>query len=67
MLRHAARRGLLLFADDDRQANRLRYELDEDMRCLIDDYQAAWLARNRRGGLADSVGRLEKARAEYLG
>jgi hypothetical protein len=34
---------------------------------IIRDYRDVWLARNRPGGLAESVGRLEAAMADYLG
>ncbi len=39
----------------------LRLELDR----LIDRHRTLWLRRNRPGGLADSIGRLEKIRACY--
>ncbi|MFI5317517.1 MAG: glycoside hydrolase family 20 zincin-like fold domain-containing protein [Myxococcota bacterium] len=39
----------------------LRRELGE----LIAEQRACWLARSREGGLSDSLGRLERARAEY--
>jgi hypothetical protein len=39
----------------------LRSELD----ALIAEQRACWLARSREGGLADSLRRLENARAEY--
>jgi hypothetical protein len=43
----------------------LRRELDQDMHGFIAEYRRLWLARNRPGGLADSVARFEHARAEY--
>jgi hypothetical protein len=43
----------------------LRRELDRDMGEFITEYQQAWLARNRPGGLVDSVARLEKLREDY--
>ena len=46
---------------------RIRRELDEDMQAIIAEYRQLWLARNRPGGLEDSVGRLERARADYQG
>jgi hexosaminidase len=63
LLRHAARRGQFA-AGRDRSAE-TRRKLDADMAEIIDEYRALWLARNRPGGLADSVGRLEAARADY--
>jgi hypothetical protein len=35
------------------------------MQALIGEYRQLWLARNRPGGLEDSAGRLERARADY--
>lgn len=40
----------------DRQRKRLAEELEP----LLDEYRRIWLARNRPGGLADSIARLEK-------
>ncbi len=65
LLRHACRRGLLALGQAGETA--LRRELDADMGEIIDEHRALWLARNRPGGLADSVARLEQARAEYAG
>jgi hypothetical protein len=39
--------------------------LDDDMRDIIREYEDIWLARNRPGGLTDSIVALEKARADY--
>jgi len=30
------------------------------------EYQSLWLARNRPGGLVDSLARFEKARLDYM-
>lgn len=38
-----------------------------DLRAALDDYREQWLARNRPGGLADSVGVMEKRLAELTG
>jgi len=65
LLRHACRRGLLLKNKVDAEADGLRRELDVDMRDIIAEHKRIWLARNRPGGLDDSVGRLELTRAEY--
>jgi hypothetical protein len=40
-------------------------ELLDDLAPLIVEQRECWLARSREGGLADSLARLEKARAEY--
>jgi hexosaminidase len=63
LLRHACRRGLLALGQGDEGA--LRRELDADMGEIIAEYRALWLARNRPGGLADSVALLERARTDY--
>jgi len=40
--------------------------LDLELRELMIEYQEIWLARNRIGGLIDSLARLDKARHDYL-
>ncbi len=65
LLRHACKRGLLALEKDDAAVAILRRELDLDMLAIIQEYARLWLARNRSGGLADSVKRLEKARSDY--
>jgi hypothetical protein len=40
--------------------------LREDLTRLIDEHRRLWLARNRSGGLEDSVGRLSERRDEYV-
>lgn len=40
-------------------------ELVDDLAPLIVEQRECWLARSREGGLADSLARLERARAEY--
>lgn len=63
MLGHACRRGLWMVGDGEAAAGRqLSQEADE----LIGRYRATWLARNRPGGLGDSVARLEKMRQSYV-
>lgn len=59
LLRHAARRVKFAHGNGDRA------ELAADLERLIVDYKAQWLARNRPGGLADSVARLERLRVDY--
>ena len=66
LLRHACRRGMLLLGQHDRPA-RGRRELSADLRRLIAEYESVWLARNRPGGLADSVARFGVAMADYEG
>jgi hypothetical protein len=40
-------------------------ELKHELQTIIEDYRALWLARNRPGGLGDSVARFEAALADY--
>ena len=65
LLRHACRRGLLAVGSDSYEAGAQRRELDIDMFGIIQEYSRLWLARNRPGGLADSIRRLESARLSY--
>jgi hypothetical protein len=61
LLRHACRRALFAFNSN----GAMRRELDNDMQQFIADYGQVWRARNRPGGLSDSVARLEKVREAY--
>jgi len=65
LMRHACRRGLLAHETDPAIAAALRRELDRDMGEFIAEYQQVWLARNRPGGLEDSVARLGQVREDY--
>jgi hypothetical protein len=65
LMRHAARRGQWSLDPTGAGGDATRRALDSDLRDLIADYKQLWLARNRPGGLADSAGRLETARADY--
>jgi hexosaminidase len=61
MLRHGAKRAL--FA---REGSLLRADdMAADLDAIETEYRDLWLARNRPGGLDDSVRRLEQARALY--
>ena len=62
LLEHACKRGLL-FQGDERYKPAM---LDLELRELMIEYQEIWLARNRIGGLIDSLARLDKARHDYL-
>jgi hexosaminidase len=67
LLRHACRRGQLAqFANAGLATAELATELERDLQALLEAYRAAWLSRNRPGGLDDSAGRLERARQDYL-
>lgn len=65
LLRHACRLGQLLTQPDGAGALPRRRLLNDDMREIIREYERLWLARNRLGGLSDSVARLERLRARY--
>jgi hexosaminidase len=65
LLRHACKRGLLALEKDADRAAALRRELGEDLSHIIREYRRLWLARNRPGGLVDSVGRLRAMRQDY--
>jgi hypothetical protein len=66
-LRHACRLGQLIQdGDTDPTGSATRCKLlDQDMREIVREYERIWLARNRPGGLPDSVARLEKVRDRY--
>jgi hypothetical protein len=59
LMRFSARRGLFLLGEGGSAA-----ELHAELRALIDRYRQNWLARNRPGGLDDSVARFNPALAD---
>ena len=61
LIRHACQRGLMLFDESDRSGAELAAELEG----LIERYKQNWLARNRPGGLADSVTRFDNVLKIY--
>jgi hexosaminidase len=61
MLRHGARRALLLLGDPAAHKSGLAAELG----AIEVAYRTLWLARNRAGGLEDSAARIRQARALY--
>jgi hypothetical protein len=63
LLRHACRRGIMWKEADGDPA--LRHELAADLRALIDEQRRLWLARNRPGGMEDSIARLSAALRDY--
>jgi hexosaminidase len=65
MMRHACRRGLWALAGA-RKHSPASAGLTADADRLILEYRDLWLARSRPGGLADSAGRLERMRQDYL-
>ncbi len=65
MLTHACRRGL--WALNGAQDDRLRHLLRQEADALITAFSSLWLARNRPGGLPDSLALLEKMKKDYGG
>lgn len=69
LLRHACRLGLARLKADGAPTRALptadRARLAAELEPLLEDYRRIWLLRNRPGGLADSVGRLEALLAAY--
>ena len=61
MLKHGAQRALLQVGD----ASLSKAALLADLDALIEEHKALWLARNRPGGLDDSLANLEAARDLY--
>jgi hexosaminidase len=61
LMRHACKRGLLALEQRPSQAAALQRVLAQDMREIVREYKRLWLARNRPGGLADSVAHFENA------
>jgi hypothetical protein len=61
LLRHACYRGLLALDAPVKDAA----TLDADLGEIIAEYQKVWRARNRPGGLTDSVAKLKRARKDY--
>ena len=60
-LRHACNKLLFLFDSGDKTTDNLIVDLLE----IIREYKSIWLARNRPGGLDDSVARFEKILVDY--
>ena len=66
MMRHACRRGIWALAGAWPALVRQRSVWRRTPTGLIAEYRNLWLARSRPGGLADSAGRLERMRQDYL-
>jgi hexosaminidase len=61
LMQHACRRGSLAI---NRHIDG-KPDLHRDMQEIITEYEKLWLARNRPGGLKDSVARLRRTMADY--
>lgn len=67
MLRHACWRAIwMLGLERDAGSDPLRQWLLQEADKLLPEFAAIWRARNREGGFARSMARLEKMRADYL-
>lgn len=67
MLRHACWRAIwVLGLKRDAGSDPLRQWLLQEADKLLPEFAAIWHARNRDGGFARSIARLEKMRADYL-
>ncbi|MCI0709743.1 MAG: family 20 glycosylhydrolase [Chloroflexi bacterium] len=62
LLKHGAKRGLLMLDNGGSNSDEMRTEFDR----LKQAHRDVWLARNRPGGLEDSAARLVRARSKYL-
>ncbi|HZW03570.1 MAG TPA: hypothetical protein VFF68_06575, partial [Anaerolineaceae bacterium] len=62
LLRHACRRGPLLFGEDSPE---FRRELAEDIQAILAEFRSIWLERNRLGGLEDCLKRFAHLFEEY--
>jgi hexosaminidase len=61
-LRHSCYRILLAFGAEEKSPVELAADMDE----IMCEHEAVWLARNRPGGLADSMARFQQAKADYI-
>ena len=64
MLRHACRRGELMQQGEAPAAR--RQLLAEDLASIVAEFERSWLARNRPGGLPDSLARFAAASDLYV-
>jgi hypothetical protein len=64
MLMHACSRALRTMGEGSPEGTA---DLADDMRAIIAEHRRLWLARNRPGGLQDSVARMQKRLDEYAG
>jgi hexosaminidase len=67
MLRHACHRGMwVIRKGQNKEDINLRQQLAEEADRLIAEYREIWLARNRVGGLKDSLAWLENMQRDYV-
>jgi len=63
--RHGALRGLLAHTTAPRRVAQMKRELRRDLAAIIREHRRLWLARNRSGGLADSVRKMSAIAQAY--
>ena len=61
LIRHACQRGLMLFEEGQKTPG----EMGEELNQLIERYKDNWLARNRPGGLKDSIAQFNPSLDAY--
>jgi hypothetical protein len=70
LLRHACTLGIARLQAEGGEIPHIpietRQKLAEELEGIIAEYRRLWLARNRPGGLSDSIGRLERLFSLYL-
>ena len=62
---HACQRALLALEDNPVKARALKRELARDLDRFLKEYRRLWHARNRPGGLKDSLALFKKMRKDY--
>jgi hexosaminidase len=68
MIQHACRRAIWILSEQRGQVGDPPVQsLADEADRLIEQYRVNWHARNRPGGFAESVARLERMRAQYSG
>ena len=65
LLQHTCQRALLALEDDPVKARALKRELARDLDRFLKEYRRLWHARNRPGGLKDSLALFKKMRKDY--
>jgi hypothetical protein len=65
MLRHACQRGIWMLGQRAEGRGQTAGSLAQEAERLIAEYRELWHTRNRPGGFADSVARMEKMKRDY--
>lgn len=67
LMRHACYRGYLALETDSKKGTYMSQQMTTDIKEIINEYRLLWKARNRNGGLEDSIRRFEGMQQEYAG